>query len=92
MIRKSSQVPLRILSALVESLRGPVEVEETRYCVDGKGRRVPDSYCENSALGVRYHWMYGCTAGCEIGEEVKGGSREPTVYNPGLGTRRGAGG
>ena len=91
MMRKSSHVPLRLLSAFAETLRGPVAAEETRYCVDEEGRRVPDTHCEHSALGVRYHWMYGCTGGCEIGEKVKGGSREPAVYNSGLGTRRGAG-
>lgn len=90
-MRKSVQVPLRLLSALAEFLRGPVEVNESRHCVDENGRRVPDSYCENSALGVTYHWIYGGVGNPQIGEKVEGGNREPTIYNPGFGARRGGG-
>ena len=89
-MRKSSQVSRGILAALGDIWRGPLQLEETRYCVDEHGVRMPDSYCENAPLGVTYHWIYGGSP-CQIGERVEGGSREPAVSNPGFGSRRGAG-
>jgi hypothetical protein len=91
-MRKSSRVPLRILSTLAEFLRGPLAVEESRYCVDENGRIVPDVCCENSTLGVTCHWVYGGASTGKVGDTVEGGSRERTVYNPGFGARHGGGG
>ena len=91
-MRKSSQVPLRILSALVETFRGPLPVREPRYCVDENNRIVAASHCERTTLGVSYHWVYGGATTGQIGDTVEGASREPAVYNPGFGVRRGGGG
>ena len=92
-MKKSSSVPLRILSALAEIIRGPVpppDIRETRYCVDNEGRIVAEVNCENSTLGVHYHYVYGGTSEGRIGDLVEGGSNAPTVYAPGFGARRGA--
>lgn len=88
MTRKSTNLPLRILTGIAEALRGPSEFRESRYCVDEDGKVVPESFCENSQLGTRYHWVYGGSSQGQLGDAVEGGSREPTVLNPGFGFRQ----
>lgn len=90
-MRKSGQVSLRILSAIAETLRGPRELMESRCCVDEDGKIVPDSLCENSPPGRRFHWVYGGSSVDRIGDTVEGGSREPAVRNPDFGFRPGRG-
>jgi len=92
MMRKSGKISLGILSTIAEKLLGPSELRESRYCVDEDGKIVPDSHCENSPLGTRFHWVYGGSSKGRIGDTVEGGSREPTVFNPGFGQRHGGGG
>jgi hypothetical protein len=88
MTRKSGNLPLRILTTMAEALRGPSELRESRYCVDEDGTIVPNSFCENSQLGTRYHWIYGGSTRGQMGDAVEGGSRQPTVHNPGFGFRQ----
>jgi hypothetical protein len=91
-MRKSGHLPLRILTGIAEALRGPSELRESRYCVDEDGKIVNDSFCENSQLGTRYHWVYGGSSRGHVGDAVKGGSREPTVHNRGFGFKTLGGG
>ena len=91
-MRKSSEVSVGFLSRIAEMLLGPSLILESRYCVDQEGKIVPDSCCENSALGTQFHWVYGGSSRGKMGDTVEGGNREPTAHNPGFGIRHGGGG
>lgn len=91
-MNKSEGVPLRFLSAIAKMFRGPGELMEFRYCVHEDGKVVPDSCCESSSLGTRFHWICGGSSRGHIGGAVEGGGRAGAMLNPGFGFRQKGGG
>jgi hypothetical protein len=65
---------LNLLAALTQFVTGRADTPETRNCVDEEGKIVPDFNCENSTLGMSYHYVYGGSSGGNIGDVVVGGS------------------
>ncbi|MGA3049512.1 MAG: hypothetical protein ABSD67_22985 [Terracidiphilus sp.] len=88
-MRKSREVPLTLLAALTQFVTGRRDVPESRYCVDEAGKIVPDFNCENSTLGMSYHYVYGGSSDGNIGDVVVGGNatskRESEVSRGGFG-------
>lgn len=76
-MRKSGSLPVRILASIAEALVGPSELSESRFCVDEDGKIVPNSFCESSQLGTRFHWIYGGSSRGQVGDAVEGGGGEP---------------
>jgi hypothetical protein len=70
-MRRSREVPLTLLASLALSLTAC----EQRDCVDGQGRKLPDSACHTGAAGgvAGAHFIYGGRSGGHIGDTVIGG-------------------
>jgi hypothetical protein len=88
-MRKSSEVPLKLLAALAKFVTGRSDVPETCYCVDEQRRIVPDINCQTSSFGTSFHYIYGGSSGGNIGDTVVGGSTMPSnergVFRGGFG-------
>jgi hypothetical protein len=82
-MRRPSEAPRTFFAALSRIVLGPLEVQETCYCVDNQSRIVPEVNCQHSALGTSYRWVYGGTSEGQVGDIVVGGSAAPTQWAPG---------